>query len=227
MGQIYVLVLVVCTFGLHSQVLAFQSVYRANIHIFKYILLAPTWWSFNQVSHFNFWTTFNCPLIWKIKHGKTRPEMWVISNCNKLPTKDKDHGKDIKWLVSLREFVDISDSWGPEFMIIIVTWQLTNSDTGQWCVGYMWCNQLMFSIKPSGSMSNADWTHNVDTESNLLSTLAMHPCCPCSILLSIHGRLLDQKSFREFSKHQIPKVMLLRLKTNKTIIVRLNNNGKV
>ena len=45
-------------------------------------------------------------------------------NNDKDNNKYKDHDKDMTWLVSLCEIVDNTDSWEPEFMTIIVTWQL-------------------------------------------------------------------------------------------------------
>ena len=51
-------------------------------------------------------------------------EWWGDMTWSKTKDKDIDHDKRMTWLVYLCEIVDISDSWEPEFMTIIVTWQL-------------------------------------------------------------------------------------------------------
>ena len=51
-------------------------------------------------------------------------EWWGDMTWPKTKDKAKDQDKRMTWLVNLCEINVISDSWEPEFMTIIVTWQL-------------------------------------------------------------------------------------------------------
>ena len=56
--------------------------------------------------------------LWPLRHLMSDVETFITQ------PKTKYKYKDLTWLVNLCEIVDISESWYPEFMTIIVTWQL-------------------------------------------------------------------------------------------------------